>query len=111
MKNPPAKAGNRRDVGSIPGLGTSPGGGRSNPLQYSCLENGLQSMGSPRIGHDRARRHVDAPDAGQEMLRQLTAPLLHGDATSLALSRLPCVLPAPGGALRALLASQRPWAV
>ena len=27
------------DVGSIPGLGRSPGGGHSNPLQYSCLEN------------------------------------------------------------------------
>ena len=24
---------------SIPGLGRSPGGGHSNPLQYSCLEN------------------------------------------------------------------------
>ena len=27
------------DVGSVPGLGRSPGGGHSNPLQYSCLEN------------------------------------------------------------------------
>ena len=27
------------DVGSIPGLERSPGGGRGNPLQYSCLEN------------------------------------------------------------------------
>ena len=26
------------DLGSIPGLGRSPGGGRGNPLQY-CLEN------------------------------------------------------------------------
>ena len=26
------------DVGSIPGLGRSPGGGSGNPLQYSCLE-------------------------------------------------------------------------
>ena len=26
-------------MGSIPGLGRSPGGGRDNPLQYSCLEN------------------------------------------------------------------------
>ena len=30
---------NLRDVGSIPGLGRSPGGGHGNPLQYSCLEN------------------------------------------------------------------------
>ena len=34
-----ADAGNIRDVGSIPGLGRSPGGGSDNPLQYSCLEN------------------------------------------------------------------------
>ena len=27
------------DLGSIPGLGRSPGGGRGNPLQYSYLEN------------------------------------------------------------------------
>ena len=26
------------DMGSIPGLGGSPGGGHGNPLQYSCLE-------------------------------------------------------------------------
>ena len=29
------------DLGSIPGLGRSPEGGHSNPLQYSCLENPL----------------------------------------------------------------------
>jgi len=39
VKNPPANAGDIRDVGSIPGLGRSPGGGNSNALQYSCLEN------------------------------------------------------------------------
>ena len=32
-------AGNVGDLGLIPGLGRSPGGGRGNPLQYSCLEN------------------------------------------------------------------------
>ena len=32
-------AGNVGDLGSIPGLGRSPGGGHGNPLQYSCLEN------------------------------------------------------------------------
>jgi len=39
VKNPPAKAGDRRDPGSIPGSGRSPGEGHGNPLQYSCLEN------------------------------------------------------------------------
>ena len=28
-----------RDLGSIPGLGRSPGEGNGNPLQYPCLEN------------------------------------------------------------------------
>ena len=27
------------DLGSIPGMGRSPGGGHGNPSQYSCLEN------------------------------------------------------------------------
>ena len=39
VKNLPAKAGEVRDAGSIPGLGRSPGEGNGNPLQYSCLEN------------------------------------------------------------------------
>ena len=39
VKNPAANAGDVRDVSSIPGSGRSPGGGRGNPLQYSCLEN------------------------------------------------------------------------
>ena len=39
VKNPPANAGDIGDPGSIPGLGRSPGGGHSSPLQYSCLEN------------------------------------------------------------------------
>ena len=45
---------NVEDLGSIPGLGRSPEGGRGNPLQYSCLENpyGQRSLAgySPR-GH------------------------------------------------------------
>jgi len=39
VKNPPANAGDIRDVGSIPRLGRSPGEGNSNPVQYSCLGN------------------------------------------------------------------------
>ena len=59
---------NAGDLGSIPGLGRSPGGGHGNPLQYSCLENpspwaeepgGLQSMGSHDWGttHNQHRRY------------------------------------------------------
>ena len=39
VKNLPVNAGDIRDTDSIPGLGRSPVGGNSNPLQYSCLEN------------------------------------------------------------------------
>ena len=39
VKNPPAKAGDIGDSGLIPGSGRSPGEGRGNPLQYSCLVN------------------------------------------------------------------------
>ena len=49
-----ASACNAGDLGSIPGLGRSPGEGNGNPLKYSCLENPMdggawwatQSMGS-----------------------------------------------------------------
>ena len=39
VKNPPANAGDKRDAGSIPGLGRSHGGGYGNSLQYSSLVN------------------------------------------------------------------------
>ena len=49
VKNPPANAGDVRDVGSIPESGRSPRGGNGNSLQYSCLENPIILAGySPR---------------------------------------------------------------
>ena len=42
------------DLGLIPGLGRSPGEGKGYPLQYSGLENSIQSTGSQRVGHDWA---------------------------------------------------------
>ena len=39
VKNPPADPGDARDVGSIPGLGRSPGEGNSYPVQDSGLGN------------------------------------------------------------------------
>ena len=41
VKTLPAKAGDIRDLGSLPGWGRSPRGGHGNPFQYSCLENPL----------------------------------------------------------------------
>ena len=39
VKNLPANAGDIKDMGLIPGLGRSPGGGNGSPFQHSCLEN------------------------------------------------------------------------
>ena len=59
VKNLPANAGDIRDVGSIPELGRSPGGGHGNPLWHSCLKNPMASgawrataRASQRFGHD-----------------------------------------------------------
>ena len=59
IKNLPVNAEDIRDVGSVPRLGRSPGGGNENPLQYSCLENpmdeepgGVKSMSSQRVRHN-----------------------------------------------------------
>ena len=43
VKNPLANAGDMRDMGSIPGSERSPGGGHGNLLQYSGLENPMDS--------------------------------------------------------------------
>ena len=40
----------QRDLGSIPGLGRSPGEGNGNPLQYSCLEKSMDRGVSSAIG-------------------------------------------------------------
>ena len=57
VKNPPANAGDTRDVSLIPGLGRSPGGGHGNLLQYSCWKipwteepGGLQVHGVKNSG-------------------------------------------------------------
>ena len=58
-KNLPANAEDSGDVGSIPGLGRSPGEGNGNLLQHSCLENPMDrgawwatAMWSQRVGYD-----------------------------------------------------------
>ena len=38
-KESACSAGDKGDVGSIPGPGKSPGGEHGNPLQYSCLKD------------------------------------------------------------------------
>ena len=50
---------NARNLDSIPGSGRSPGEGKGNPLQYSCLENPTDRgawqttvHGVTRVGHN-----------------------------------------------------------
>ena len=45
IKNQPVNTGDIRDVGLILGLERSPGGGLGNSLQYSCLENPIDTGG------------------------------------------------------------------
>ena len=58
-KEPACNAEDTRDMGLIPGLERSPGGGHGNPLQYSCMENPEERgdwqatvHGWQRVGHD-----------------------------------------------------------
>ena len=61
----PAKAGDIRDVGSVPVLGRSPGAGNGNMLNFLAWKipwtekpGGLQSMGSQRVRHDCVHTHI-----------------------------------------------------
>ena len=57
VKNPPANAGDARDVRLIPGSGRSLGGGHGNPLQYSCPEN---SHGQRRLADYNPWSHQES---------------------------------------------------
>ena len=52
IKNLFANAG---DLGSIPGLGRSPGEGKGYPLQYSCLENSVDRGAWQAVVHGVAK--------------------------------------------------------
>ena len=51
VKNPPANAGNVRDIGFIPGLERFPRGGNGTSFQYSCLENSMDKGAWQAIVH------------------------------------------------------------
>ena len=50
------------DLGSIPGLGRSPGGRHGNPLQYSCLENPMDRGAWQAAVHGVARNQKRLSD-------------------------------------------------
>ena len=69
VKNPPASAGDVRDMGSIPGSETSPGEGNVNPFQHSFLENPMDGgawratvRGLARVRHDLATKQPQVQD-------------------------------------------------
>ena len=55
VKNLPANAGDTRDGCLIHGLERSPGGGHSNPLQCSCLENPMDREAWSNLAHTHVR--------------------------------------------------------
>jgi len=55
VKNLPAKAGDTRNTGLIPGSGRSPGEENGNPLQYSCLDNSMDRGDWQAIVHGVAK--------------------------------------------------------
>ena len=54
VNNPLANAGDSGDPSSIPRLRRSPGGGKGNPLQYSCLRNPMNRGAWWAIVHGNA---------------------------------------------------------
>ena len=59
VKNLPANAG---DVGSIPGLGRSPGGEHGNPLQYFCLGNPMDRGAWGTTAHGSQKSQTQLSD-------------------------------------------------
>ena len=62
VKNVSANAGDAREIGLIPGLGRSPGGGHGNPLQYSCLENPMDRGAWQAAVHGVAKSQTQLSD-------------------------------------------------
>ena len=69
VKGPTCSAGAAEDEGLIPGLGRSPGGGHSNPLQYSCLENPMDRGAWRATVHGVAKSDVteETQQAGRHL--------------------------------------------
>ena len=81
VKNLPASIGEVRGTGSIPGSGSSPGEGNGNSLQYSCLENPI----------DTGTWWATAPGVAksQTQLKQLSMP---AHRCPMFLNRMECFL-------------------
>ena len=67
VKNLLASAGDARDVSLIPGTGRFPGGGKSNPFHYSCMENSIDRGSWWATVHGLAKSRI-RPSNTQEHL-------------------------------------------
>ena len=82
VKDPPATAGDTRDVGSLTGSGRSPRGGHGTPVQYSCLEN--PTDGAAWLATDHRVAEVATEHAHQG---QLTVTVMSQEKSSLIVMR------------------------
>ena len=84
IKNPFPNAGDIRDRGLIPRLGSSPEGGNGNTLQYSCLENPIDRGGWWAIVHGVIQLDMTEAreKAGLKLNIQKTKNMASGHITS-----------------------------
>ena len=88
-KNLPVNAGDRRDMGLIPGSGRSPGEGHGNPLQYSCLENPMDGGAWQVTVHRVAKSWTQLKRLStQENLQIWNMPVMRTDSLYLGGKRL-----------------------
>ena len=81
VKNPSANTGDLRDAGSIPGSERSPREGNGNPLQYSCLENSMDSGAWQVIVHRVAKSQTRLKRLSMLDARQIAAKSLQSCPT------------------------------
>ena len=76
VKNLTAIAGDARDMGSVPGLGRSPGVGNGNPLQYFCQENPMDREAWQATVHGVASSQTQLSDEAQvSVITTVATPL------------------------------------
>ena len=99
VQNPPASAGDRGDVGSIPWWGRSPGVGDGNPLQYSCLRNPMDRGTWQATVHGVAKSQMRMCMHTHTQIRYIDVspredPLEKGKAThsNILACRIPCTV-------------------
>ena len=83
-----ASACNAGDLGSIPGLGRSPGEGNGNPLQYSCLENPMDGGSWWATVHGVAKSRTRLSDFTHSLTHSQTGEMARVNIDILGISEL-----------------------